>query len=170
MHKSEAIDRRAEDGGEVSVIGFVGRVRRLAELMAGKGMNQARLPAGAAEGVLDGAMISAGLFDGDENVAKLMLLHRLSDARDAGLKIGLNVGHDRGRDEDVAKEIAEDVLRAQLGAVDADDAEVLGSDGLDALMNLAMRLVHEELGRGLARATGRSSHGNLRREDAPKAM
>ena len=53
-----------------------------------------------------------------------------------------------GRDEDVAVEVGEHQLGARLGTVDADDAEVLGTDVLDAWVEHAARL-----------GDGRARHG-----------
>jgi hypothetical protein len=57
------------------------------------------------------------------------------------LKSGLIMLDDRGWDEDSAVEIGEHDFGPRLGTVDAEDAEVLGSDGLDPGMKDAVGLV-----------------------------
>src|ERR1700736_6605594 len=106
----------AKDGGDVGVIGFVVRVGGLAVLLGGEGMDEACLEAGLAEGLLDGPMIFAGAFDGDDEVAEVVLLASLTDAVAGG----------------------EEVVGARLGAIDGDNAEVFGSDSLDAWDELAV--------------------------------
>ena len=53
------------------------------------------------------------------------------------------MGDGGGRDEDVAVEVGEHPLGAGLGTVEADDAEVLGSDLLDARVKDAGRLLQD---------------------------
>ena len=50
------------------------------------------------------------------------------------------MGDGGGRDEDAAVEVGEQQLGACLGAVEADDAEVFGSDLLDARVEHAAGL------------------------------
>jgi hypothetical protein len=51
--------------------------------------------------------------------------------RHGEVEFGAVVFHDRGRDQNGAIEVAEHPLEARLGAIDADDAEVLRPDLLD---------------------------------------
>ena len=115
----------------------------MTKLVTGEGMDQSRFPTGVPEGILHGPMIDACLFDGDENIPELMLLHGLPNARDRSLKVGLNVRKHGGRYEYIAKEVAKDEFGAQFGAVNADDAEMLGPNRLNTLMDLAVGFVHE---------------------------
>jgi hypothetical protein len=63
------------------------------------------------------------------------------------VKISLRVLYRRGLDEHVAIEIAQEKLGAGLGAVDADNAKVLRSDGLNAVSELTLRLLDQEASR-----------------------
>jgi len=70
------------------------------------------------------------------------------------------VGDDGGRDEDAAVEVGEEELGAVFVTVEADDAEVFGTDELDAGMKHAARLA-EGVARsaaGLASAGTESGH------------
>src|ERR1700736_424296 len=128
----------AKDGGDVGVIGFVVRVGGLAVLLGGEGMDEACLEAGLAEGLLDGPMIFAGAFDGDDEVAEVVLLASLTDAVAGGLEVAARVVHGVRFEEGVAVEVGEEVVGARLGAIDGDNAEVFGSDSLDAWDELAV--------------------------------
>jgi hypothetical protein len=68
-----------------------------------------------------------------------------------------------GRQEDLAVEVDEHPLGASLGAVDGDDAEVLGADVLNARVDDAAGLL-QDIGTGLAAtpAGQGSGHDNLR--------
>lgn len=50
LQQAEAVDGGAVNGGEIGVVGFVAGVRRLSELLGGKGVDQADLKAGLSEG------------------------------------------------------------------------------------------------------------------------
>ena len=89
------------------------------------------------------SVVAAGAFHRHQQIMEGMLLQRLPDLGDGGLQGGAVVFDDRGRDEDIAVEVAEHPLGAGLGTIDADDAEVLGSDLLDAGVNDAGRLVQD---------------------------
>ncbi len=58
------------------------------------------------------------------------------------LQSGLIMLDDGGWDEDPAVEVGEHDLGAGLGTVDAEDAEMLGSDGLDPGMKDSIGLVN----------------------------
>ena len=134
LQQSTAGDRGAVNRCQVGVIGFVAGIDGLSILFGGKRMKDARLEAGGGEGALDEAVIAAGAFDGDEAVAELMVGEGLADVGDGGVEVGSVVGDGGGRDEDAAVEVGEEELGAGLGAVEAEDAEVFGSDLLDAGM------------------------------------
>ena len=94
-------------------------------------MDDAGVEAGG-EGPLHRAMIAAGLLDGDDEVAEAVLGDSPPELGDGGVEPRAG-GLDGGEgDEDAAVEVGEQPGGAGLGAVDGDDAEVLGSDGLDA--------------------------------------
>src|SRR5205085_9241393 len=99
--------------------------------------------AGGGEGVLDGMMVTASSFDGDEDIEDSVLGHRLAD--EGGRRFELDaVVRDLGRrDEDLAVEIGEHPFGACLGTVDADDAKMFGADLLDAWMDDTAWLVNK---------------------------
>jgi hypothetical protein len=134
FEQSTAGDGGAMDGAEVGVVGLVARIDRLAVLLGNEGMENACLEAGGGEGALHQAVIASGAFDGDEAIAELMLGEGMSDLGHGVVEFGSVVGDRGGRDEDAAIEIGEEELGAEFGTVEADDAEVFGSDVLDARM------------------------------------
>ena len=149
-----------EDGGQIGVVGFIARVGRLAVLLGGEGMDQADLEAGLSEGALDGSMVFAGAFDGDDEIAELVLDHGLAKAIDGGLEVAAAVGQGGGLDQDAAIEVGQEVTGACLGAVHGDDAEVLRPDGLNAWAEQAVGLVQNQGLVGFAGASGsRTRHG-----------
>src|SRR5438477_69254 len=79
---------------------------------------------------------------------------------DGGVEVGSGVGDGSGRDEDAAVEVGEEELGAGLGAVEADDAEVFGSDLLDAWMEHTTGLADgsRRTTRGLGAAGARAGH------------
>jgi hypothetical protein len=87
--------------------------------------------------LLDGPVVGAGAFDGHDQVPDVMLLHGLANAVEGRAQVALGVGHGRGGQQHPAKEVGEQVTGAGLGAVDGDDAEVLRTDGLDPLAEVA---------------------------------
>ncbi len=140
FEEGAAGDGGAVDGGQVGVVGLVAGIDGLAILLGDEGMEDARLEAGGGEGALDEAVIAAGAFDGDEAVAELVLGEGVADLGDGGVEVGTVVGDGGGWDEDAAVEVGEEELGAGLGTVEADDAEVFGTDLLDAWMEHAARL------------------------------
>ena len=140
FEQSAAGDGGAMDGGQVGVVGLVAGIDGLAILLGDEGMEDARLEAGGGEGALDEAVIAAGAFDGDEAVAELVVGEGVADLGDGGVEVGTVVGDGGGWDEDAAVEVGEEELGAGLGTVEADDAEVFGSDLLDAWMQHAAGL------------------------------
>jgi hypothetical protein len=154
LEQAEAVGAGTEDGGEVGVVGLVVGVGGLAVLLGGEGVDQPRLEAGGAEGTLDGAVVLAGELDEDDEVAQVVLLLGAAEAIDGGLEVAAGVGQGGGLEQDVAVEVGEQPLGAGLGAVDGDDAEVLGPDLLDAGDQLAARLLELEGFAGLGRALG----------------
>src|SRR5262249_16706441 len=111
---------------------FVARINGLAVLFGDEGMEDAGLEAGSGKGPLHEAVVTTGPFDGDEAVAELVGRKSLPDLGYGGIEVGTLVGDGPGRDEDATVEVSKEELGACLGAVEADDAEVFGSDALDA--------------------------------------
>jgi hypothetical protein len=131
--QAEAVDRGAEDPRlGVGPIGL-GVVRGGLAVMAGDGgVDDAGVEAGGGEGALDWAVIAAGLLDGDDQVAEAVLGGSPPELGEGGVGPRAGVLDGGEGDEDAAVEVGERPGGAGLGAVDGDDAEVLGSDGLDA--------------------------------------
>ena len=140
LEQGEAGDGGAMDGGQVGVVGLVAGIDGLAILLGDEGMEDACLEAGGGEGALHEAVIASGAFDGDEAVVELVRGEGLADLGDGGVESGAVVGDGGGRDEDAAVEVGEEELGACLGTVEADDAEVFGTDLLDAGMEDAAGL------------------------------
>jgi hypothetical protein len=83
------------------------------------------------------SVIASGAFDGDESVVELVLGKGLSDLCD-GVVERLSVVFDEGGwEEELAVEIGAEEFGASFGTIEAEDAEVLGSDLLDAGMEHA---------------------------------
>jgi hypothetical protein len=111
-------------------------------------------------------VIAAGAFDGDEAVVELVGGKRLPDLGDGGVEVGTLVSDGGRGEEHPAIEVGEEELGAGLGAVEADDAEVLGTDLLDARVEDAAGLA-EGASRGPAtRAT--SGTGTDHEKSLPK--
>ncbi len=103
-------------------------------------MEDACLKTGGSKGALHDAMVPTGTFDGDEPVSYLVSGEGCADLCDGRGEVGPSMSHGGGRDEDAAIEISDEKFGTSLGAVKADDAEVLGPDLLDARMKNAARL------------------------------
>src|SRR5207249_4829385 len=104
-------------------------------------MDDADLRAGLEEGALDGSVVASCALDGDDVVLDAVLVQGLVEEPHGGLQTGLIMLDDGGRDEDPAVEVGEHDFGAGLGAIDAEDAEALGSDGLDPGMKDSVGLV-----------------------------
>jgi hypothetical protein len=63
LAQGETVNGSAVDGEQVCVVGFVAGIGRLAELLGGEGMEQARLEFGRCECPLDDLVIAARTFD-----------------------------------------------------------------------------------------------------------
>ena len=99
-------------------------------------------------------------------VSKGGFFYESAEAQPHGaLEAGLIMLDDGGRDEDPAVEVGEHDLGPGLGTVDAEDAEVLGSDGLDPGMKDAVGLVNG-VGAGTAARTRPSRRCSNRRAPA----
>ena len=116
-------------------------------------MNDPRLEAGGGVGVQDRPVIGTGLFDGDDEVTEAVSDDRLTQLGDGLLEAVLGVLDDRDRDEDTAVEIGEHGVGTGLGGVDGQDAEVLGTGGLNAWGEDTMRFAQVDGLAVSARAT-----------------
>jgi hypothetical protein len=105
-------------------------------------------------------MIAARAFDGDQAVAELVVVEGVTDLGDGGVEIGSVVGDYGGRNEEAAIEVGEEKLGAGLGTVEADDAEVLRADLLDAGMEYTAGLAYRDGNSAAGRTTSgtRGSH------------
>src|SRR5262245_23981903 len=142
LGQSTATDSSAMDGGQVGVVGLDARIGGGAILLGGEGMDEADLDAAGGEEALGNVVITTGAFDGHDEVAQLVLLP-------GGLKLGQGevefgtIEFDGVRwDEDATREVAQHPLEASPGTVDADDAEVFGTDALDAWLDDPVGLVN----------------------------
>src|SRR5262245_18153003 len=84
--QAQTVDGGAMNAGEIGIVVFVAGVGRLAEMLAGEGMDHADVPVGFAKGTLHGTVVFAGLLNGDDQVLELVLLHGVADAVDGGAK------------------------------------------------------------------------------------
>ena len=146
------------DGDQVRVVGLVAWVAWLTESAGSKRMDDARLEAGGGEGPSDGLVIASGSFDGDELVAEVVLANGLAELADGIVEGGAVVFDDGGWQEDVSEEVGEHPLGSRFGTIDADDAEVLGSDFLDAGVKSTVWFLDGLCGLGPASAAG-TDHG-----------
>jgi len=123
-------------------------------------MEDARLETGGRKGALHDPVIAAGAFDGDDAVAELVLVEGAPDLGDCGVEAG-SVVLDHGRGDEVAAiEVGEEELRTGLVTVEADDAEVFGTDLLHAGMEHAARLADRDGGSAAGRTTSGTSSGH----------
>jgi len=95
----EAGDGGAMNGGEIGVVGLVTGIARLAQTAGRKRVDDARLEAGGREGAADDVMVAAGAFDGDDEVAEIVLLHGLAELLDGSVEGGTAVLDDRRGDQ-----------------------------------------------------------------------
>jgi hypothetical protein len=161
LEQGAAGDGGAVDGGQVGVIGLVARIDGLAVLLGDEGVKDTRLEAGGGEGALHEAVVAPRAFDGGQAVPELVAREGVPDFGDGGIERGAVVGDLGGRDQDAAVEVGEEELGADLGAVEAGDAEVFGPSQLDARVQhaagLADTLSRPPVARAFARAPG--GHG-----------
>ena len=142
LEQRTACDGGAVDGVQIGVVGLVARIDGLAILLGDEGVQNARLEASTGEAALDDAVIAAGTLDGDETVAELVRGKGVSNLSDGGVQVRSVMGDVGRRDKDASIEVGEEELGAHLGTVEADDAEVLGTDLLDARVQHAGRLAN----------------------------
>jgi hypothetical protein len=162
LEQGAAGDGGAVEGGQVGVIGLGAGVDGLAVLLGDEGVQDACLEAGGGEGPLDEAVIAAGTFDGHQAIAELVGGEGVPDLGDGGVEVGAVVGDGGGRQEDAAVEVGEEELGPRLGTVDADDAEVFGSDLLDAGVEHAPGLAETVDGPAWGRASAGARTGHER--------
>ena len=142
--ESEAVSGGAEDGGEIGVVGFVAGIGGLTVLFGREGMHKSGVKARVTKSALDGAMIVAGHFDGDDAIAQLVLSAGLANAFDGRAKIIAVVLERGGRKKDLAIEVGEEIAGPRLGAIEGEDAEVLWADRLHAIGDDAIGLLEQK--------------------------
>src|SRR5713101_3887789 len=135
FEQGEAVDGGAVDGRQIGIVGFVAGIADLAVALGGEGVDDADLVAGGGQSLADDVVVTAGAFDGDNQVVQRMKLLGLTQAGDGGFQVSAVMFDDGGRNQDVAKEVAQHPFGAGLGAIDTDDAEMLRADFLDPDMN-----------------------------------
>lgn len=95
----------------------------------------------------------------------MVVVEGLEDLGYGGVEVGAVMVDGSRRQEDAAVEVGEEKLGACFGAVEADDAEVLGADKLDAGVEYAVRLSDGRLGTtGGAFGSVTCRHGTCLRE------
>src|SRR5690242_14321538 len=105
-------------------------------------------------------MRRAGLLDGDDRVAEVLLGDGAPEVGDGGVESRAGVLDGGQGDEDAAVEVGEQPVGAGLGRVDGDDAEVFGPDGLDPRGEQAVGLAEVLAAVGAAASGSRAAlHG-----------
>ncbi len=66
IDEPETMRGQTEDRLEIGVVRFVPWVGGLPILLGGEGVDEADVPSGGAKGALNGAMVLAGAFDGND--------------------------------------------------------------------------------------------------------
>lgn len=128
------------DGEQIGIIGLVAGIDRSTELLGGIGVDDTGLEASLAESSQDVLMEATGAFDGHEAVVDLVAGEGSTDQSRSSVELRLLVFNRGGWDENAAVEIGEHEFGTGLGTIEADDAEVFGSNELDARMEDTTRL------------------------------
>ncbi len=129
--KPKAVDRGSADSPQVGVVGLVIVGSGLAKMAGDRGVNDAGLKASTSESSQYWQVIATGALDDDDQIFQAIASDGLAENSDGFVESGPIVFDDRGRDEGAAVEVGHHPLRAGLGAVNGDDAEVLGTDFLN---------------------------------------
>ena len=146
---------------QVVVIGFVAWIGRQTKLFGRIGMDKTGIPTGVAEGALHDAMVLTSAFNGDDQVAQVMLAHGLANEFHDCLQAGTGVLQRSRVDENSAVEVGQHEFGTKLGTIDADDAEVFWSDRIDTVGKLASGFLEEGALAGPSlRRTRYSGHKN----------
>ncbi len=103
-------------------------------------MDDAGLEAGGDGGALDRRVVVAGALDGDDRIAEVMLGRGAADPGGEVAEPLAGMLDGSGLNYDISIEIGEHPFGTGLGAIDGDDAEVLGPDLLDPGMDRARGL------------------------------
>src|SRR5208282_6388904 len=142
LQQAKTVDGGAVDCGKVGVVGFVARIGGLAKLLGGVRVKDANLKSRVDEGALDRAVVASRPLDDDDQIFDTVPCHGVAHLLCRRREAGLVVLDDDWFHEDSAVEVSEHHLGASLGAVDADEGEMFGSDRLHARMNHATWFVN----------------------------
>lgn len=145
LDQSEAIHGGAEDGDQVMVVGLDVAMFGESIMVGCERMNKSGIESSTAEGSRGNLMVGGGHFDTDNQVQNGMGLDGLLELKCGRLKITVPVLNRGGRNEDATIKITQHPLEAILGAVDADDSKVLGSDLLNSGLDDASGLTQNRL-------------------------
>src|SRR5439155_19250218 len=88
FEQGEAVDGGAVDGRQIGIVGLVAGIADLAVAFGGEGVDDADLVAGGGQGLADDVVVTAGAFDGDNQVVQRMKLLGLTQAGDGGVQVG----------------------------------------------------------------------------------
>jgi hypothetical protein len=125
-------------------------------------MDVPSLKPGGREGALRRQVVDTGLFDGDDEIAEVVVRNGLPQCGDGLLEALPRRFDGDGFHEDAAVKIGEHPLGTCLGTIDGHDAEVLRGGLLDPRMERAGRLDNRTGARGATAspAPDYSSHAN----------
>ena len=130
FEQGEAVDGGALNGRQIGIVGLVAGVADLAITLRRERMHDADLEAGRGEGLANDVVVSAGAFDGDDEVMKCIFLVGFTQAFYGGIQIGAVMFNNGGWDQDVAEKVAQHPLGTRFGTIDADNAKMLRADTL----------------------------------------
>ena len=131
----------ADDGGQIGVVGLVARIGGQAKLLRRERMHDARFEVGRREGALDRPMVVAGAFDGDDDIAEVVLADRVAQGGDEGVERSAFVLDRDGGNQNSSVEVCQEQPRPLFGDIDGDNAETLGPDRLHARAELPIGLL-----------------------------
>ena len=86
-------DCRAVQGGQIGIVGFVGRIDGLPILLGHERVDDPGLETSGHEGALHDAMIATGSFNGDQAIAQLVVGKGLPNLGDGRVECGTVMGH-----------------------------------------------------------------------------
>jgi hypothetical protein len=154
LGEGKAVEGGVVGSEEVVVIGLVVRIRYLEELLGGKGVNEAGVEVGGGEGALDEAVVAAGAFNDDAEVAEVVVACGLVELLDSVVEVVAVVVETTGREEEVAEAVGKNPFRIVFVAIEAGEAEVGGASLFDAVGEVAAGLVEGGAFAGRGAGTG----------------
>jgi hypothetical protein len=139
--EGEAVEGGAEESVEVPVVGLVIGIGDLAELFSGERVDDAGVEVGGGEGALDEAVVAAGAFDDNKEVAEVVVAGGLSELLDGLLEGRAVMVEALGWKEYSAEIVHEHPFGIGFMAIEAGDTEVGGSGLFDAVVEVTAGLV-----------------------------